>query len=110
MTTEFIALLKKNTWFLIPKPSDKNIVSNKWLFRIKRNVDGTIECYKDRLVARGYTQESSVDYTEIFSPMVKYTTIHTVLAIVTTHKWPIRQLDISNAFLYGFLDTEIYME
>ena len=76
---------------------------------MKRNADGTIQRYKARLVARGFTQESGVDYIETFSLVIKYTIIRIIIALATIHKWPIRQLDISNAFLHGFLDKEIYI-
>ena len=85
MSKEIDALLTNNTWTLVPRPSHKNIIGNKWLFRIKKNADGSVECYKARLVAKGYTQEHGVDYLETFSPMIKYITIRTIFSLATMY-------------------------
>lgn len=66
MHEEYDALINQNTWSLVPLPPDKNLVSCKWLFKLKRNVDGTIARHKARLVARGFSQEYGVDYDETF--------------------------------------------
>lgn len=110
MQEEICALLDNKTWTLVPRPPDKNVVSNKWIYRIKRLSNGQVERFKARLVAKGFTQQSGLDYTETFSPVVKATTIRILLALATMNNWPIKQLDVSNAFLHGDLHNEIYME
>ncbi|GKV28896.1 hypothetical protein SLEP1_g37884 [Rubroshorea leprosula] len=68
---EFLALQRNHTWVLVSPPSSANIVGSKWVYRIKQRADGSIERYKARLVAQGYTQQPGIDYDETFSPVVK---------------------------------------
>jgi histone deacetylase 1/2 len=101
MSDEFNALMKNNTWSLVPKPADVNVVTGKWIFTYKYNPDGTLSRYKARWVVRGCSQQPGVDYGETFSPVIKPATIRTVLSIATSSSWPIHQLDVKNAFLHG---------
>uniref|UniRef100_M1CY31 Reverse transcriptase Ty1/copia-type domain-containing protein n=1 Tax=Solanum tuberosum TaxID=4113 RepID=M1CY31_SOLTU len=110
MQTEFLALMRNKTWTLVPPPSNSNIVGCKWVYRIKRKVDGSIERHKARLVAKGFHQEEDVDYFDNFSPVVKPTTVRLILSLAVTNKWFVRQLDINNAFLNGDLSEQVFME
>jgi hypothetical protein len=107
---EFDALLANGTWTLCPRPRHHNIVRNKWVYKVKRKQDGTVERFKARLVAKGFDQRSGIDFTETFSPVIKSTTIRVVLAIAVHFNWCIRQLDVSNAFLHGHLTEDVFME
>jgi Reverse transcriptase (RNA-dependent DNA polymerase) len=109
MNQEITALQNNNTWQLVSPPPDQNIVRCKWVYKIKRKVDGSIERYKARLVAKGYNQEEGIDYFETFSPVVRPTTIRVVLTIALTRGWPINQLDVHNIFLHGDLNERVYM-
>uniref|UniRef100_A0A2N9FGM0 Reverse transcriptase Ty1/copia-type domain-containing protein n=1 Tax=Fagus sylvatica TaxID=28930 RepID=A0A2N9FGM0_FAGSY len=109
MNTEFDALLKNQTWTLVPSTQARNLVGCKWVFRVKRRADGSIERYKARLVAKGFHQQPGIDYTETFSPVVKPTTVRTVLSLALSKNWFVRQLDVQNAFLHGCLLEEVYM-
>lgn len=83
---------------------------NKWVFKIKQHADGIIDRYKARLVAKGFDQVVGLDFIETFSPVIKLVTIRLALALSVHYNWSIIQLDISNAFLHGYLEEEIYME
>jgi transposase InsO family protein len=110
MDEEIQALQTNRTWTLVPRPANTNIVGSKWVFRTKYLPDGSIERLKARLVAKGYTQVPGLDYTDTFSPVIKATTVRVVLSLAVTNKWPLRQLDVKNAFLNGSLTEHVYME
>jgi hypothetical protein len=109
MAEEFNALIKTGTWTLVPKNPSMNIVGAKWVFRIKRKDDGSIERYKARLVAKGFHQQKGVDYFETYSPVVKPITIRIVLSLAMFAGWCIKQVDVSNAFLHGHLQETVHM-
>ena len=87
---EFDALNNNHTRELFPPDPTKNIVSCKWLFRIRRNVDGSIDRYKARLVAKGFTQRPGVDFHATFIPVVNPTTVHIVFSVAVRHNWHLR--------------------
>ncbi|CAN0847266.1 Retrovirus-related Pol polyprotein from transposon RE1, partial [Linum grandiflorum] len=110
MTTEYVALLRNGTWELVPAPANCNLISNRWVFVLKTRPDGSIERYKARLVARGFQQIPGRDFGQTFSPVLKPATLRLLLGIAVSNSWPLHQLDISNAFLNGTLNEEVYMQ
>jgi hypothetical protein len=109
MNLEFDALLQNQTWTLVLSHPSQNLIGCKWVFRVKRTADGSIERHKARLVAKGFHQQSGVDYDETYSPVIKPTTVRTVLSIAISSGWSLRQIDIQNAFLHGNLLEEVFM-
>jgi hypothetical protein len=110
MQTEFNTLLKNRTWTLVLSSVAKNVVGCKWIFKLKRKADGSIKRHKTRLVAKGFHQHVGIDYGETLSPVVKLTTIRTVLSHAYSSGWSTKQIDIQNAFLHGLLSEDVYME
>ena len=102
---EMKALIKRGTFeFTIP-PGNAHIISSKFVFRLKKCADGTIDKYKARLVARGFTQVEGVDFymDDTEAPVARLTTVRALLAHAAAHGWPVRQIDVKSAYLYGKL-------
>jgi len=109
MKKELEALQANKTWYLTKLPNNKVPIDCKWVYKIKYKSDGSIERYKTRLVAKGYTQIEGIDYLDTFSPVAKLTTVRLLLALAATQHWYLHQLDVDNAFLHGDLIEEVYM-
>ena len=89
-------------------PNGQRAIGTKWVFKIKRKADGSIEKYKARLVAKGFKQKYGIDYTETFSPVVKYVTLRMIIAIAKHFGWTLDQLDVVTAFLYGVMKEQVF--
>ena len=109
MKEEFDALIKNDTWILVPRQANQQVVENKWIYRIKYNTDGSVAKYKARLVAKGFQQIAGVNYFETFSPVIKPATVRVVLSLVVMNQWQVRQVDVNNVFLNGELTEEVFM-
>jgi hypothetical protein len=109
MDHEFEALLRNITWHLVLHKKGSNVIDYKWVYKVNKKVDGSVDRYKARLVARGLKQRYGIDYEDTFSPVVKAATIRIILSIGVSNGWNMRQLDVQNSFLYGVLEEEVYM-
>lgn len=107
---EMQALYNNQTWTLVPRPKNVNVIGSKWIFQTKFKEDGSVERHKARLMTQGYSQIEGLDFEETYNPVIKPTTIRVVLAIAVTSSWKIKQLDVKNAFLHGFLNKALYIE
>ena len=110
MKVEMDALEKSKIWDLVELPRGKKVVGCKWVFTMKYIANGTLEWYKVRLVAKGYTQTYGIDYLETFALIAKMNTVRILLSMAANRGWSMQQFDVKNAFLHGNLDEEIYME
>ena len=100
---ELLALEENQTWDVVTCPSSVKPLGCKFVFNIKLHSDRSIDQYKAKLVALGNKLEFGLNYEETFAPMVKMTTMHTILAIVAYESWQLHQMNVNNAFLHGDL-------
>jgi hypothetical protein len=110
--SELTSIEENQTWVLVDRPSNEqiNVVSSKWVFTVKENIDGSIERFKARLVARGFSQKYGVDYFDTFSPVVNKETFRFMMTIASHFDYEIHTIDVSTAFLNGRLQEDIYMD
>ena len=105
------SIRENNTWDLVELPKNRRALPCKWVYRLKETSDSTTPKYKARLVAKGFRQEYGVDFDEIFSLVVKMTTLRFMLGVVAADNLELIQLDVKTAFLHGDLQEDIiYME
>jgi transposase InsO family protein len=107
---EIKSLLDNKTWDIVPLPAGKGAIGSRWVFKIKKKSDGSIERYKGRLVAKGFLQKEGIDYTETFAPTVRLSAVRTVLALAALEDMELESVDVSSAFLNGELDESVYMK
>ncbi|CAL1361359.1 unnamed protein product [Linum trigynum] len=109
LTAENQALHANETWDLVPRLPHYNVLGNRWVYRVKREPDGSIARFKTRLVAKGFHQRPGIDFGDTYSPVVKPVTVRKVLTLALSHQWSIAHFDVNNAFLQGPLEDEVYM-
>jgi hypothetical protein len=110
MMEEYNSIMKNDVWEVVPRPEGKSVVTSKWLYKLKHAADGSIEKYKARFVARGFSQVEGVDYDETFASVARYTSIRAVISIAAEMGWKIHQMDVKTAFLNGLIEEEVYIE
>ncbi len=110
MEKEMESLYANNVCKLVELPKDRKTVGSKWVFKVKADSDGIFERYKARLVAQGFSQKFGSDYDETFSPVVRFESVRTIIALAAQHGLQLHQMDVKTAFLNGELKEEVYMK
>eukprot|EP00253_Pinus_taeda_P026008 PITA_26008 len=110
MDEELEQIEKNNTWELVPRPKDKNVIGTKWIFKNKLNENGEVIRNKVRLVCKGYAQQEGIDFEETFALVARLEAIQMFLALSSFQKFKIFQMDVKSAFLNGDLEEEVYIE
>ena len=109
MGVEMTNMEETKTFELVPPEEGQDPIGCGWVYKSKLNADGTLLKRRARLVARGNQQEEGTDYYETYSTVVRTATIRTMLHVAVTKNWPLKQLDVQNAFLHGDLKETVYM-
>jgi hypothetical protein len=110
MDEELDQIEKNDTWELVPRPKNKNVISTKWVFMNKLNEYGQVTRNKYRLVCKGYAQIEGIDFEETFSPVARMEAIHFLLAYACSKNIKVYQMDVKSTFLNGELEEEVYIE
>eukprot|EP00253_Pinus_taeda_P023860 PITA_23860 len=110
MDEELEKIEKNNTWELVPRPKDKNVIGTKWIFKNKLNENGEVIRNKARLVCKGYAQQEGIDFEETFAPVARLEAIRMFLALSSFQKFKVFQMDVKSSFLNGDLEEEVYIE
>ncbi|KAG7571799.1 Zinc finger CCHC-type superfamily [Arabidopsis suecica] len=106
---EISSIEKNKTWDLVELPAGAKAIGLKWVFKLKRNSDGSINKHKARLVAKGYVQRHGIDYDEVFAPVARIETIRFIIALAASNGWEVHHLDVKTAFLHGELKEDVYV-
>eukprot|EP00253_Pinus_taeda_P004890 PITA_04890 len=110
MNEELEQIEKNNTWELVPRPKDKNVIGTKWIFKNKLNENGEVIRNKARLVCKGYAQQEGIHFEETFAPVARLEAIRMSLALSSFQNFKFFQMDVKSAFLNGDLEEEVYIE
>ena len=110
MDEEYQSVMKNGVFEIVPMPEDKYVVTSKWIYKIKHIANGSIDKYKARFVARGFSQLEGIDYEETFSPTTRYTTMRSLVYLAASMGWNIHQMDVNIGFLNGTIDEKAYIE
>jgi hypothetical protein len=95
---------------LVDVPEDKYVISVKWIYKTKQDVEGNVQKHKERLVARSFTKQPRIDFNKTFAPVARMDTVRTVLAISVQNRWPVYQMDVKSTFFNEHLEEEVYVE
>ena len=110
MNEELDQIKKNQTWELVPRPEDKNVIGTKWIFENKLNENVHIIKNKSKLVCKGYAQVEGIDFEETFSPVERLEAIKMFFPFACFKNFKIYQMDVKSTFLNGTLEEEVYLE
>ena len=110
MKEELNALKRNETWELVERPKDGNVIGSKWVYKLKTDMCGEVERYKSRLVAQGFNQIKNVNFSDTYSLVMKAKTVRVLFAIAVEMGWEMHHPDIVSAYLNGTLKETVYME
>jgi hypothetical protein len=87
MVEEYESIVKNSAWEIVPRLVDKLVVGSIWIYKIKQAADGSVEKYKARFAARGFSQIEGIDYDETFAPVTRYSSIRSIFSLSMQMGW-----------------------
>ena len=102
--------MKNDVWNIVPKLKKQKCGIFEMDLQDKNVANGSIEKYKARFVARGFSQKEGIDYEETFAVVARYTSIRTIMALASMMKWDVHQMDVKTSFLNGLIEEEVNIE
>jgi hypothetical protein len=109
MDEELDQIKKNDTWELVPRPKNKNVIGTKWVFRNKLNEDGKVTRNKTRLVCKGYAQIEGINFEETYAPVARMEAICFLLAYACSKNAKVYQMNVKSSFPNGELKEEVYI-
>ncbi|XP_074328337.1 uncharacterized protein LOC141666242 [Apium graveolens] len=109
MQAEIDTIEKNKTWILTELSEGRKAIQLKWVYKLKKDTEGNVVKYKDRLVPKGYVQKKGIDFEEVFSPVTRLETVRLLLALPAKQGWEVHQMDVKSAFLNAELLEEVYI-
>ena len=110
MVEEYSSIMTNDVQEIVPRPGNRSVVGSRWIYKIKYVVDGNVDKYKARFVAKYYAQKKRIDYEETFAPVARYTSIRSIISLAAQARWEIHQMDVKATFLNGLIEEEVYIE
>ena len=94
----------------MPRPQGKKVVGSRWIYKVKHAADRSVEKYKMRFMAKGFSQKEGIDYEETFAPVARYSSIRTIISLAAEMGWRVHQMDVKTTFLNRVIEEEVYIE
>ena len=110
MVEEYASIMKNQVWEFVLRPQGKKVVRTRWIYKVKHVTDESVEKYKARFMAKGFSQKEGIDYEETFAPIARYSSIQTIISLADEMGWRVHQMDIKTAFLHRVIKEEVYIE
>jgi hypothetical protein len=103
MMEEIRAIEENDTWTLTDLPADRRAIGLKWVFKLKRDEQGSVVKHKARLVVKGYSQQHGIDYEKVYAPVARLEAIRLLLALAAQQGWEVHHMNVKSTFLNGVL-------
>jgi hypothetical protein len=110
MIEEHQSIMKNDVWEILPRPKEKSVVTSKWVYKIKHAAYRSVEKYKTRFIARGFSQKEGENYDETFALVSRYTYIRSIMSLVASMGWSLHRMDVKTTFLNGAIEEKVYIE